>query len=439
MGDVTACERMVKNEMRRFTKEEVKEEGLMIVEGKVYDLTNFRHPGGKVNTLYMGEDATDAFAAFHRGPRARSFLPPLLVGEVEGAGEKDEVEKMNAAFRKLRAELVAEGWFKAPMGWFTTQLVIILALEVAGICASYAGASVCALEGDCGWTGWGWYVLAAGLLGLGQLQSGWLQHDYGHLSVTEGRDANIVMHKVLMAGLKGASSPWWRSRHNRHHAKPNHLSQDPDVHNEPLFLFDECMDEDDLGGWWTPFQGWYWAFLGPPLVTTVVFFITNIVDCVKRGLWFDLAIGLSFLPRFALVHSVGVGAPFASAVWLYFAMRFIESMWFTWVTAMNHFPMQIVKASDQEKKPRSWVEAQFAATQNLTSTPVLDWMSGHLNFQIEHHLFPQMPRVHYPSVAGRVKDFARDVGLDYRCVGFGEAAASVVGVLNRVASRRKRA
>ena len=104
--------RMVKKEMRRLTREEVKEEGLMIVEGKVYDLTNFRHPGGKVNTLYVGEDATDAFAAFHRGPRARSFLPPLLVGEVAEEGkEDDEVEKMNAAFRKLRAELVAEGRF----------------------------------------------------------------------------------------------------------------------------------------------------------------------------------------------------------------------------------------------------------------------------------------------------------------------------------------
>ncbi|KNC46235.1 fatty acid desaturase 3 [Thecamonas trahens ATCC 50062] len=414
---------------RVYSQDELRKGGkLLAISGRVYDVSEFiaRHPGGKVLTYYLGQDATDAFDAFHPGRKATAMLPALEIGtmaprrieSVEVEGDDD----VTSSFRALRRELAAEGMFDAEPGFFLLQLAIIVAMEMGGVWLS----TMAAMSGS-----WVLFWVAAAVLATAQIQSGWLQHDFGHLAVFKARWMNIAAHKVLMAGFKGASSPWWRSRHNRHHAKPNHLHADPDVHNEPLFLFDEVMSEEEMGWAGTFAQGWYWWLLGPPLVTTVVFLITNIVDCVKRGLWLDLVLGLSYLPRFWGVHMGWSGHTFWGAAGLYFAVRVLESMWFTWVTAMNHFPMGIVSMRSQAS-PKSWVAAQFDATQNLSPGAVADWFTGHLNYQIEHHLFPAMPRHNYPRIAPRITAFAARHGLAYNVASLPSAAAQVIATLHRV-------
>ena len=57
-----------------------------------------------------------------------------------------------------------------------------------------------------------------------QAQAGWLQHDFGHLSVFKNSWMNHLAHHVVQEGLKGASCYWWNVRHFQHHAKPNVVS-----------------------------------------------------------------------------------------------------------------------------------------------------------------------------------------------------------------------
>jgi fatty acid desaturase len=56
--------------------------------------------------------------------------------------------------------------------------------------------------------------------------------------------------------------------------------------------------------------------------------------------------------------------------------------------------------------------------------------SGHLNYQIEHHLFPQMPRHNYPLVAGEVQAFLKKHNIEYRSRGFFQAAGDVMVALD---------
>eukprot|EP00656_Telonema_subtile_P008848 TRINITY_DN14139_c0_g1_i1.p2 TRINITY_DN14139_c0_g1~~TRINITY_DN14139_c0_g1_i1.p2 ORF type:complete len:105 (+),score=32.55 TRINITY_DN14139_c0_g1_i1:174-488(+) len=90
---------------------------------------------------------------------------------------------------------------------------------------------------------------------------------------------------------------------------------------------------------------------------------------------------------------------------------------------MNHLPMKI----GWEEK--SFVASQLASTCNVQQSAFNDWFTGHLNFQIEHHLFPTMPRHNYHKIAPRVKKLCVEHGLDYQCKTLMGAFKDIVGSL----------
>ena len=94
---------------------------------------------------------------------------------------------------------------------------------------------------------------------------------------------NQFMHHMTIGFLKGASSNWWKSRHNRHHAKTNIVKYDPDIHTEPLFIWGEPMVKK---GWnFLPYQHLYWWLIGPPTVTTIIFVLQNLYFVFSLGYW----------------------------------------------------------------------------------------------------------------------------------------------------------
>jgi len=244
------------------------------------------------------------------------------------------------------------------------------------------------------------------VLATSQAQAGWTQHDFGHLAVFyKNRKWNQILHHFTIGGLKGASSNWWKSRHNRHHAKTNVIRHDPDIHTEPVFIWGTEM----LRKGWSllPYQQYYWWILGPPTVTTFVFVFQNLWFVLKLGLWVDFLWVVLYFARFIYSYSYFLtGWEMFS---LYLLTRFWESHWFTWVTSMSHLPRPIrVEHSDQ-----NWVSLNAIATQNIANGFFHDWFTGHLNYQLEHHLFPAMPRHQLPYVAKRVEQLCLKNGLPY--------------------------
>jgi fatty acid desaturase len=263
-------------------------------------------------------------------------------------------------------------------------------------------ALVCYYYGD---SRLGWWITVV-LLATSQIQAGWLQHDFGHLSVFTNLKMNELAHKFVIMALKGASMKWWKARHNRHHAKTNVLKKDPDIEVAPLFLFSGMVKANK--GWkYTPFQQHYWWILGPPTVTTLLFFFQNAKFVFSKNLKNEIAWGLTFFVRFFLTYTLIAG--FWSQLGLYWAMRFLESLWFTWVTSMNHLTMPI-----EPEDNKDWVNLQMRTTQNVEHSAFNDWFTGHLNFQCEHHLFPTMPRHNYPKVHARVVELCKKHGVPVR-------------------------
>ncbi|XP_064144014.1 acyl-CoA (8-3)-desaturase isoform X1 [Loxodonta africana] len=255
-------------------------------------------------------------------------------------------------------------------------------------------------------------------------QAGWLQHDFGHLSVFSTSTWNHLLHHFVIGHLKGAPASWWNHLHFQHHAKPNCFRKDPDINMHPFFFALGKILSVELGKQkkkYMPYnhQHKYFFLIGPPALLPLYFQWYIFYFVVQRKKWVDLAWMITFYVRIVLTYMPLLGLK--GFLGLFFMVRFLESNWFVWVTQMNHIPMHI----DHDRN-RDWVSTQLQATCNVHKSFFNDWFSGHLNFQIEHHLFPTMPRHNYHKVAPLVQSLCAKYGIEYQSKPLLSAFADIV-------------
>ncbi|XP_045714285.1 fatty acid desaturase 2-like protein FADS2B [Phyllostomus hastatus] len=378
----------------------------LVINRKVYDVTGWadRHPGGRrVLNHYAGEDATDVFRAMH--PEldiARLYLKPLLIGELapeEPTYERNKNSQLVEDFQELRRTLETMNMFNANLGFFFLHLVQILILEaLAWLMLWYFG------------NGWPITIWISFLLTISQAQSSFLQHDTGHLSIFKKSKWNRLMHRFVMCHLKGLSANWWNYRHFQHHVKPNIYPKDPDIDMGPLFLLGD-LQPVKYGKKKIKYidyekQHLYFYMVGLPLLMPIYFNLQSMQVMYLRKYWGDIAWVSSFYIRYFITFGPFYGI-FGTMLLIYL-VKFLESPWIACVTQMSHIPM---KMSREEN--RDWLSTQVLATCNVEQSFFNDWFTGHLNFQIEHHLFPTMPRHNYHKAAPLVRSLCAKHGVQY--------------------------
>lgn len=417
----------------RFTSGQVAEHNTkwdtyIVVDGLVYDVSKWmgRHPGGAaVIKQWAGQDASTAMASFHpEGAQApQKMLSTMLVGRVDetyqrpGAALEDE-------FMAIRKQAQADGLFKPRLSFYSAHLAHIIVVEVlAWAFLWHYGVGPVTL------------LVASLIFTVSQAQAGWLQHDLGHLSVFPDTSSNKLAHKFVIGFLKAASASWWNWRHFQHHSKPNIIRMDPDVKMAYFFVIGDVVPKHwaakgkGVHSWYN-WQHRYWFLIGPPFLLPVYFHADVILRVLRKKDWVDgLWIG-SFFARWFLLGCPLFGGfslfGFGSVIAFYFFVRFVESHWFVWVTQMNHLPMAV-----DYHKGDSWVQSQLATTCNVEEGLFNDWFTGHLNWQIEHHLFPTMPRHNFYKVAPAIRALCTKHGLKYECKTLYGAFADIVESLRK--------
>ncbi|XP_038663585.1 acyl-CoA (8-3)-desaturase-like [Scyliorhinus canicula] len=420
MGSSAECDRD-----RFFNWEEVqrhctRSDRWLVICRKVYDISDFskRHPGGaRVIGHYAGQDATDPFTAFHIDKTlVNKYLKSLLIGELAPDQPSLESWKSKPAtddFRELRALVERTNLLKPNKLFFAGLLVHLLLLDVAAwLTLWYFGTSLLP------------FLISTALLAIVQAQGGWLQHDFGHLSVFSKSKWNHLVHKFIIGHLKGAPASWWNHLHFQHHAKPNCFRKDPDINMHPIFFVLGKKLSVEVGKQkkkYMPYQYQhkYFFLIGPPALLPLYFQWYIFYFAVQRRQWVDLAWMVSFYIRISLTYIPLLGIQ--GFLIMLFLVRFVESNWFVWVTQMNHIPMMI----DHDQK-EDWLTMQLHATCNVHQSLFNDWFTGHLNFQIEHHLFPTMPRHNFHKVAPLVRSLCAKHGLEYQSKPLFTAFADIV-------------
>ncbi|XP_076087554.1 fatty acid desaturase 2-like [Mytilus galloprovincialis] len=382
-----------------ISRHDKKDDRWLVIQGDVYNITDWskRHPGGsRVIGHYAGQDATDAFRAFHNDiDHVKKYLKPLKLGGVE----QNKDRTIEEDFRNLRSTAEQMGLFKTSYVYFAVYLIHIIVIEVLSYLTLY-------------YFGTGWVPLLTSILlyGIVQAQSGFLAHDFGHLSVFHNTALDHFFEYFLLAYMKGVSPLWWNHMHFQHHAKPNVMGKDPDVRLDTFMVVGDVMPVEvaKSKAKSIPFdlQHKYFPVLGPPLLFPVYFHFTIYRHVFTRKLWLDLAVMLFFNLKFLLIFVPLLG--WGWTLFYYEAFRVVDSMWFTWVTQSNHIPMNI---EHDDKKP--WLKLHLFATCDVEKSFFNDWFTGHLNFQIEHHLFPTMPRHNLYKIQPLVKSLCNKHGIPF--------------------------
>jgi fatty acid desaturase len=257
-----------------------------------------------------------------------------------------------------------------------------------------------------------WYttIVAAGL-GVAFTQVAFLGHDGGHQQIGAKRTSNDLIG--LLAGnlMTGLSIGWWVGKHNKHHQNPNKEHHDPDI-GEGVLAFTTGAVARRTGGF-GKFITRYQAWLFFPLLTLEGFNLH-----VASGLYLRTARrDRARLVELALL-TVHIGA-YLGAIFLVLspvkALVFIAihqgvfGLYMGCSFAPNHKGMRVVAPDEC----LDYLRRQVLTSRNVRGGRFTDNLLGGLNYQIEHHLFPSMPRPSLRRAQRLVRDYCHEHAIDY--------------------------
>jgi len=232
---------------------------------------------------------------------------------------------------------------------------------------------------------------------------------------------------------------WWKNRHNTHHAITNVLDSDPDVDNLPLFVWDVAdlykVPDHKLAAHIISYQEWYFVPWTTSLkliwkLQTLAFLVTPDIqnESFRRALkWERLTIAIHWF--WVLLVAWHLPSWIAFVCFIAFSEA-VGGAGIALIVFMNHYALDLVPSERREEA--SFLELQLQGTRNIIPTPLNNWLSGGLNLQIEHHLFPTMPRSNLLAVRPLVKTFCQQQKIPYHELSYWDCLCEVERKLSRV-------
>ncbi|WP_173084787.1 fatty acid desaturase family protein [Phytohabitans rumicis] len=273
-----------------------------------------------------------------------------------------------------------------------------------------------------------WQVFTAAFLAFAFAQNGFLAHDAGHRQIFRSRPANDLVgwvHGNLGIGL---AFGWWVDKHHRHHAHPNHEGLDPDIGGENLvYTSAQAGARRGLGRLVARHQG---ALFFPMLLLLAIDLRVSGVKALTRpGYRNRLPEALLFGLHIAAYVTVVllVLSPVKALVFVAIHQGLL-GLYLGAVFAPNHKGMPILSKQDDS----DFLRRQVLTARNVRGGRLTDLLLGGLNYQIEHHLFPHMPRPSLPHAQPVIRDYCLGHGLPYAQTSLIDSYRQALAHLNTV-------
>ncbi|WIX82846.1 acyl-CoA desaturase [Amycolatopsis carbonis] len=299
-------------------------------------------------------------------------------------------------YRELARKVRSAGLLRRRYGYY--------AVKIGGTLLAFAGGCVAFVVVGDSW----WQLGIAVFFAVMSAQLAFLGHDAGHRQIFHGREANDRLGRVL-GGLVGISYGWWMGKHNRHHAQPNHEDADPDL-DIPLLAFTRSQTRDRRGlvRWTAKHQA---ALFFPLLLLEGLSLHWAGVQAVWRGdvdhRRSEALLQLAHLAIYLTAVFTVLSPPVAIA---FIAVH--QGLWGVYMGcsfAPGHKGMPTYTGGAVP----GFLHRQVLTSRNVRGGPWVDFALGGLNYQIEHHLFPGMPRVNLRRAQPLVRNFCTAQGIDY--------------------------
>jgi fatty acid desaturase len=302
-----------------------------------------------------------------------------------------------SAYSALSRQIKQAGLLDRRPGYYVGHAGLVF-----GLCA--AGGAAFLITGN----SW-WQLLVAAFFGVLSTQLGFLGHDAGHRQIFRSARANRVAGIGLANLGVGFSYGWWVDKHNRHHAHPNDEEKDPDIGAGALiFTTGQAESSGRVARMFYRFQAW--TFFPLLLLEALNLRVASVRYLAQRddGARIREALMIS-LHLVAYLTAVFLVLPPGKAVAFIAIHQALFGLYLGCAFAPNHKGMPPLSPADDA----DYLRRQVLTSRNVRGHWLTDFALGGLNYQIEHHLFPSMPRGNLRHAQSLVRSFCAELRVPY--------------------------
>jgi len=430
----------IKLTMANIATHNTRDDLWIVVDGKVYDVTGFvdKHPGGWLVMVNMGgKDCTDAFANYHPAQVYEKYLPYYYLGEVV------DFEETNFAreHRAIRQKLLREGRFETDLTFYYKEAFKIASIFSVAIALTLCCESVLA------------HMAGALMLALFWQQMAFVGHDIGHCSITHNFEFDNNFGIIIGNVLTGISIGWWKRSHNVHHIVCNSIENDPDIQHMPFMAVSEkilntrfisSFHEHTIDGTnrLSKFLVGYQHYLFYPIMMLARFnlYIQGLLHVLLqpqvRWRTTEFVTIVGFFVWFGLLVENIPGASLAQKMCYVVLSHALAGVLHVQI-CLSHFHMDTYNGHAYNDASDEWFIMQLKTTLNIDCPTYLDWFHGGLQFQIEHHLWPRLPRHQLRYASNLVKEFCLKHGVRYHAPGWIDAQVELYHSMKNVAMKAR--
>src|SRR5579859_4395671 len=248
------------------------------------------------------------------------------------------------------------------------------------------------------------------MVGMMFTQLGFIGHDAGHNQVFTTRRRNRLLGLIVGNVLIGLSFGWWVPKHSAHHAHPNELGRDPDIGEGSALPASDAPGQSP-----GPVASWLARRQAPlffPLMLLRssgmhVLGITRLARRRDRAAAAEAAL-IALHAALYLTVVLWVLSPLRALAFVV-VQQGVFSLYLGISFAPNHKGMPLIESA----AAAGFARRQVVTARNIKGGRLTTFMLGGLNYQIEHHLFPSMPRPNLRRVQGLVTEFCLATDLGY--------------------------
>jgi cytochrome b involved in lipid metabolism len=397
------------------------------IEGKVYDITDFlsKHPGGQeLLKISAGRDCTDLFNSYHNlTKRPLEILPKYQIG-VLSTYELNQF-KPDSGFYKECCERV-RSYFeenelhpKTPWYglWRLALFVGLLALSYMSFNFLIAVPMIVR-------------ILAAVVFGVCQALCLLHQmHDASHSAIGYTPIWWKIISRITMEWIAGASIMSWFHQHILgHHVYTNIMGSDPDL---PSVLEDDLRFLVKRQIWKNSYK---FQYLYMPVLyglLAIKFRIQDFtwtffseangpihVNPLSKVEWLHLISTKMFWFFYRLIVPIYIlGIPTSTVLFYFFLAELVTGYWLAINFQVSHISTEAFFPCSDKIEPS--LKEEWAVIQVMTSVDyghgsfLQTFLSGALNYQTIHHLFPGISQYHYPAIAPIVMEVCKKHGVPF--------------------------
>jgi linoleoyl-CoA desaturase len=266
-----------------------------------------------------------------------------------------------------------------------------------------------------------WTIMGLGVAGIGMS----VMHDANHGAYSSKKTVNRLLGRLL--DVVGGNATNWKIQHNLlHHTFTNIHGLDNDIENGGLMRFTEHQKRR----FFHKYQHWYaWILYGfltvqwmiyKDFLQMIEFRKKNLEKAMPRKFWKEYTIML-LTKLFYYSYMVVIPLVLLPFAWWQILIGIFIMQFTTGFTLATTFQLAHVMPEAEFPLPdnennmeQNWMVHQLATTTDFAkNNKLISWYIGGLNFQVEHHLFPNICHIHYNKLAKIVEETAREYEIPY--------------------------